>query len=87
MITYSASHAGKHFGEVREHALSEPVGIERRGKVNVVMISASEYERLKALDTRRTLAASEIPGELIERLKQGGMDTRHAHLDSLMDEQ
>lgn len=87
MLTYSASHAGKHFGEVREHALSQPVGIERRGKVGVVVISASEYERLKALDTRRTLAVSEIPDEFIGRLKEMRMDARHAQLDSLMDEQ
>ena len=32
MITFTASHAGKHFGEVRERALSEPVGIERHGR-------------------------------------------------------
>ncbi|MDX1711706.1 MAG: type II toxin-antitoxin system Phd/YefM family antitoxin [Rhodovibrionaceae bacterium] len=87
MITFSASEAGKHFGEVREKALVQPVGIERRGKINVVVLSADEYERLKALDTRRALAASEIPDADIERLRDSQMDERHAHLDRLMDDE
>jgi PHD/YefM family antitoxin component YafN of YafNO toxin-antitoxin module len=82
MITFTASHAGKHFGEVRERALSEPVGIERHGRVNVVVLSASEYERLKALDRRRSLAASEIPDELAEQIERSEMDARHDILDS-----
>lgn len=86
MITFTASHAGKHFGEVRERALSEPVGIERHGRVNVVVLSASEYERLKALDRRRALAASEISDADAERLECTEMDSRHADLDRLMDE-
>jgi PHD/YefM family antitoxin component YafN of YafNO toxin-antitoxin module len=86
MITFTASHAGKHFGEVRERALSEPVGIERRGRVNVVVLSASEYERLKALDRRRALAASEISDADAERLERTEMDSRHADFDRLMDE-
>lgn len=86
MIRFTASHAGKHFGEIRERALAEPVGIERHGKVSVVVISASEYDRLRSLDSRRALAASEIPDEVVERLKEAGMDARHAHLDALMDE-
>jgi hypothetical protein len=32
---------------VREQALSEPVGIKRHGKVNVIVLSVKEYERLK----------------------------------------
>lgn len=86
MITFTASHAGKNFGEIREQALSEPVGIERRGKVSVVVISASEYERLKGLDTRRALAAKEISADLADRLEQARMDPRHTDLDALMDE-
>jgi prevent-host-death family protein len=86
MIKFTASHAGKHFGEVRERALTEPVGIERHGRVNVVVLSASEYERLRALDRRRSLAASEITDELAEQIERSDMDVRHAHLDRLMDE-
>lgn len=86
MRIYTASHASKHFGEVREQALVEPVGIERRGKVNVVVLSASEYERLKALDTRRALAAEEIPADDADQLSRTEMDARHKHLDDLMDD-
>lgn len=87
MLTYPASKAGKHFGEVREKALAQPVGIERRGKVNVVVISVDEYNRLKELDTRQSLAASEIPRDMADRLGDAEMDGRHAHLDSLMDDE
>jgi len=86
VIVYSASQAGKHFGEIRERALVEPVGIDRRGKLSVVVISASEYERLKALDSRRPLSAEEIPPELIDELDAKSMHAGHAHLDALMDD-
>jgi prevent-host-death family protein len=86
MITFTASQAGKHFGEVRERALSEPVGIARHGRVSVVVLSAEEYERLKALDRRRALAASEISDADAERLERTAMDGRHTDLDRLMDE-
>lgn len=86
VITYSASQAGKNFGEIRERALVEPVGVERRGEISVVVMSAREYERLKALDTRRALAASEIPEPVIKRLEETSMDPRHAQLDALMDD-
>lgn len=86
MITFTASQAAKRFGEIRERALAEPVGIERHGKVNLVLLSAEEYARLKALDQRRPLAAAEIPDDTAAQLAETDMAARHAHLDRLMDE-
>lgn len=86
MITFNVSHAGKHFGQVREQALSEPVGIKRHGRVNVIVLSVKEYERREALDQRRALAAAEISEADAERLDHTDMDRRHANLDRLMDE-
>ena len=87
MITFTASQAAKRFGEVRDRALAEPVGIERHGKANLVVLSAEEYGRLKALDQRRALAAAEIPDETAAQLADTEIDARHTHLDRLMDEE
>jgi PHD/YefM family antitoxin component YafN of YafNO toxin-antitoxin module len=87
MITFTASQAAKRFGEIRDRAMAGPVGIERHGKVNLVVLSADEYARLKALDQRRALAAAEIPDDTAAQLAETEMDARHAHLDRLMNEE
>lgn len=46
MKTASATKIANSFGYWTDEALTEPIGIERHGKVRVVMISAREYERL-----------------------------------------
>jgi hypothetical protein len=53
---------------------------------------SSDDERSDRTDERaghlrkRALAASEIPDDVAEKLRQTEMDRRHAHLDRLMDE-
>jgi prevent-host-death family protein len=49
-----------HFGEYREAAQREPIGITNHGRTSVVLLSASEFERLNALDTGRAVYVSEI---------------------------
>ena len=49
-----------HFGRFREAAQREPIGVTNHGRTSVVLISATEYERLKALETRRAVYLSEV---------------------------
>ena len=47
MAVISSAEAQKSFGRYREQALEEPVVVTQYGKPSVVILSASEYERLK----------------------------------------
>lgn len=50
MITITAADLQKQFGRYRDAALTEPVSITHHGRDSIVMLSAEEYRRLKALD-------------------------------------
>lgn len=50
MITITAAEFQKQFGRYRDAALTEPVSITHHGRDSIVMLSADEYKRLKALD-------------------------------------
>lgn len=54
MVTATSAEVQKQFGRYREVALREPVIITNHGRDSLVMLSAEEFKRLKALDTRRT---------------------------------
>ena len=61
MPTVTAATLTKQFGRWRDLAQREPVSITHHGRETLVMISAEEYRRLKALDDRRVYAAEELP--------------------------
>jgi prevent-host-death family protein len=68
MGTVSAADFQKKFGRYRDQALREPVTITHHGRASLVVISAEEFSRLKALDDRRAVFASELPDDLAEEL-------------------
>ena len=49
-----------HFGRFKEAAQRQPIGVTSHGRTSVVLISAVEFERLSALDSRRAAYLSEI---------------------------
>ncbi len=49
-----------HFGRFKEAAQREPIGVTSHGRTSVVLVSAAEFERLTALDTRRAVYLSEL---------------------------
>ncbi len=61
MVTVTAAELQKQFGRYRETAIKEPVSITHHGRESLVMLSAEEYKRLKALDTRQAFYADELP--------------------------
>jgi prevent-host-death family protein len=61
MVTVTSAELQKHFGPVREKALREPVSVTHHGRESLVVLSAEEFRRLKALDTRQVFHPWELP--------------------------
>jgi len=47
----------------------EPVSVTHNGRESLVVLSADEFKRLKALDTREALYAWELPQDLADALE------------------
>ena len=69
MVTITAAELQKQFGRYREVAIREPVSITHHGRESLVILSADEYKRLKALENRKAVHPWELPDELAEALK------------------
>jgi prevent-host-death family protein len=54
-----AAEVQKNFGLYQDQALVAPVAVTKYGRPTVVILAASEYERLKRLD-RQALAVTEL---------------------------
>ena len=83
MIRVSSNEFGKELGRYQDAALIEPVVVTQDGRDRTVMISAEEYQRLKRRD-RKVFAVGELPEEIVEAIATSEMDSRHAHLDELI---
>lgn len=70
MIKTSASEFQKRVGEFSDIARREPVTVTRHGRASVVLISAEDYARLRAYETRASTAVhvSELPDETMEAI-------------------
>lgn len=69
MDTVTSVELQKHFGPVREKALKGPVSVTHHGRESLVVLSADEFHRLKALDTRQAFYAWELPDDLAQALE------------------
>lgn len=69
MVTISSADLRRQFTRCRELALKEPVSVTHNGRESLVVLSADEFKRLKALDTREALYAWEIPRDLADALE------------------
>jgi hypothetical protein len=78
----SSAEAARNFSQYREKAESEPVVVLHYNKPSVVMIAASEFERLKRRD-KKVMPIEDMPNWLAELVINGKMDARHDHLDSV----
>lgn len=70
MRTYTANQAKTHFGEFIDDAQREPVRVTRRDRVVGVMVSAHDFEAMRAYYANR----------LLQTMDQAG---RHANLAGL----
>ncbi len=84
MVTITAAELQKQFGRYRETAIKEPVSITHHGRESLVMLSADEYKRLKAFDTRQAFYAHELPDDIVAELEKGYQGEPTPDLDHLM---
>ena len=67
MAIVSSAEVQKNFGHYKDAARAEPVVVTQYGKPAVVILAASEYERLKELD-RRVLRLDDMPDSDIQEM-------------------
>jgi prevent-host-death family protein len=80
MQQVSSADVQKNFGEYRLVAENEPVHVMHYNKPSVVIVSAEEYNRLKARD-KTSMATEDLPEWLIEQIASSEMDAKYDHLD------
>ncbi|MDI7774136.1 hypothetical protein [Asticcacaulis sp. EMRT-3] len=85
ILTVPAAEVQRKFGYYTDEAMLQPVGIQRHGTTRLVMISASEYERLKRRD-RQAIHAKDLDDAFIEALKTSAPSESSRSLDHLMDD-
>lgn len=71
----------KNYGSLADKALAEPVTITKNGRDRLVLVSATEYDRLQRRD-RRAIRAEELTEEEIARIAKAEVPAEHAHLDA-----
>jgi prevent-host-death family protein len=81
MVTITAAELQRRFGRYRDLALKEPVSVTHHGRESLVMLSAEEYQRLKALDDRQPLYAWELPDDAVEALERVEIPDEAARFD------
>lgn len=64
MVRVTSLEFQKRFGRYRELAQREPVTVTSHGRDSLVVLSADEFARLQALDTRRAYHPSQLPDDL-----------------------
>ena len=85
MVTISSAELQKNFGRYKEAAQREPIRVTSHGRESLVMLSAEEYRRLEALDTRRAYHPADLPSELREALEEARAPAEAARFDDEME--
>ena len=75
----------KNYGTLADKALTEPLTITKNGRDRFVLVEAAEFARLMRRD-RKVYGLGEMPDELFELIKQSKMDSRHDHLNALLED-
>jgi PHD/YefM family antitoxin component YafN of YafNO toxin-antitoxin module len=81
----SSSEFLKSYGALSRQAQREPVTITNHGQDSLVLISAEEFQRLKALDTRRAYHPRELPEEWVKALQEAEAPEWTAQYDHELD--
>ncbi|MFG1342220.1 type II toxin-antitoxin system Phd/YefM family antitoxin [Xanthobacter autotrophicus] len=84
MVTITSAELQNHFGRYRDLAQREPVWVTHHGRESIVVMSADEYRRLRALDTREAFYPHELPDEIVAELDKGYAGEPTPHLDQLL---
>ncbi len=82
---FTAQELQKRLGEVQDAALKAPIAITHRGRRRHVLMSIDEFERLEQAASPRAYRLGELPADLADELGSAEMNSRHEHLDKLLD--
>ncbi len=88
MISVPATEFSKNFGRYRELVQREPVAVTSHERVTGYFVSTAEYDeylRLKSL-MPQAYAIEELSEDTIRAIAASKMDSRHEHLNKLLDE-
>lgn len=84
--TVPASEFTRNFGRYRMRAQRETVAVSSHGQITGYFIGPEEYEEYRRYrDNRRSFATTELPEERIVSISASRMDSRHEHLDAMLD--
>ncbi len=88
MITVPATEFSKNFGKYRETVQREPVAVTAHERVTGYFVSAREYEEYIEMKDKipQAYAVEELSEETIQAIANTKMDSRHNHLNDLLDE-
>lgn len=89
MVDVPATEFVKNFGRYKELAQREPVAITSHGRTSGYFVSEhvyAEYQRLKTRAARRALLVSELSEDAVRAISTSRMDSRHDHLNKLMND-
>ncbi len=85
MIRTGISNFQRNIGKFQRLARKEPVEITRHGKRAFVLMSAEEYDWMRAVMTR-SFRTEDAPEFVVEAVRRAKVHPRHTHLDKLMDD-
>lgn len=74
----SSAEVQKNFGAFCEIALCEPVIVQHCGAASVVIVSVSEYERLRSLD-RRVLSLDEMGDQDLDGMAESAIPEEYRY--------
>jgi len=80
MQRFTSMDLQRNVGPVQEAALREPVAITHHGRDRLVVMTKSEYDRLKRRD-KLVVGIEDIPEEFIAALEEPYHDAEQAALD------
>ncbi len=86
--TVPASEFTRNFGHYRMLAQREVVAVSSHGRISGYFVSAEEYEAFKRFqESRRSFATEDLPAEKLAAMAATRMDSRHDHLNRLLDDE
>lgn len=87
MVTVAATLFSKNFGQYREIVQRESIAVTSHDRVTGYFISAHEYEELNRIKSLmpKAFAIEEFSDEVLTALANSKMDTRHDHLNALLE--
>ena len=83
MVTTTAMEFQRKVGEFQHQAQKEPVEITRHGRREFVLMSAEQYDWMRAA-AKRVHRTEDLPETIIDAIRKTRMDPRHNHLNKLL---